>query len=309
MPASLVDAILNEISRSWRSSNEVEITLEANPTSSEAAKFRDFRSAGVNRLSMGIQALNDPDLKRLGRLHSAAEAIEAFTMAREIFERISFDLIYGRQDQTLREWEDELTKALAMSVDHLSLYQLTIEEGTAFGDRFAAGKLKGLPPDDLSADMYELTQNLTEQHAMPAYEVSNHAKPGSESRHNLIYWTGGDYFGIGPGAHGRFTLGHERYATETELMPTRWLKDVSENRSGEKLREELSSFDIETEYVMMGLRLKEGIEQGRLYHGTVNQGKIEELIDAGFLTRSNGRLCVPQEKRILLNAILRELMA
>ncbi|MCL4155215.1 UNVERIFIED_CONTAM: hypothetical protein GTU68_030977, partial [Idotea baltica] len=199
-----VAAIIERVRQNWRCTNDIEVNLEANPTSVEASRFRGFQQAGVNRISMGIQALNDQDLKLLGRLHSVAEAQKAFDIARNIFDRVSFDLIYARQNQSAAEWEAELTQALGMAVDHLSLYQLTIEEGTAFGDRFARGGLRGLPTDDLSADLYELTQSITSDHGFSAYEVSNHAKTGQESRHNLVYWRGGDYVGVGPGAHGRF---------------------------------------------------------------------------------------------------------
>ena len=199
---------------------DAEITMEANPSSVEATRFHGYRAAGVNRVSLGVQALNDPDLRFLGRLHDVADALKAIKLAREIFPRMSFDLIYARQDQSLAAWRSELSEALSMAVDHLSMYQLTIEDGTAFGDRFARGGLKGLPDEDVQADMYALTQEVCATHGMPAYEVSNHARPGSESRHNLIYWRMGDYAGIGPGAHGRLTLDSARFATEAEHQPT-----------------------------------------------------------------------------------------
>ena len=203
MSPELVNALIERIREKWAFANNIEITLEANPRSVEAGRFRGFSDAGVNRVSMGIQALNNPDLAKLGRLHSVEEARKAFDTARSVFKRISFDLIYARQGQSLNDWRKELTEALAMSVDHLSLYQLTIEQGTAFWERQRRGQLSGLPDEDLSADMYELTQEICDQHGMPAYEVSNHAEPGAESQHNLIYWRYGDYGGIGPGAHGR----------------------------------------------------------------------------------------------------------
>ena len=220
MDADLVDAIITQIRATWPLANDIEITLEANPTSVEAGRFRGYREAGVNRISLGIQALNDPDLKALGRLHTTKEAMAAFDVARNAFERVSFDLIYARQGQSVKAWEKELTTALGLAIDHLSLYQLTIETGTAFGDRYAAGKLRGLPNDDLAADMYDLTQSVCENKGFPGYEVSNHSKPGSESIHNKIYWQYGDYVGIGPGAHGRVTLNNQRYSTETPLGPT-----------------------------------------------------------------------------------------
>ena len=219
MDADVVADLLAAVRATWPMVNDPEITLEANPGSVEAGKFRAFREAGVNRVSMGVQALRDADLRRLGRLHSVAEARQAFDIARNCFDRVSFDLIYARQDQTLADWQAELREALSMAVDHLSMYQLTIEDGTAFGDRFARGGLKGLPDDDVQADMYAATQDICAEHGMPAYEVSNHARAGAESRHNLIYWRMGDYAGIGPGAHGRLTLNGRRWATVAPRAP------------------------------------------------------------------------------------------
>jgi putative oxygen-independent coproporphyrinogen III oxidase len=221
MEPATVDAIMNAIQRTWPTANDLEVTLEANPTSVEAGKFADFRNAGINRVSMGIQALNDTDLRLLGRMHTAAEGLAAFDIARHTFDRVSFDLMYGRQNQSVTSWETELTQALTLGLDHVSLYQLTIEPGTVFGDRYRVGKLGGLPDDDLSADMYALTQDICAGFDMPRYEVSNHAKDGSESRHNLIYWRYGDYVGIGPGAHGRVTQDGIRVATEQARIPVR----------------------------------------------------------------------------------------
>ncbi len=219
MNPDVVAAILERVRRTWPTANDLEVTLEANPGSVEAGKFRAFSQGGVSRISMGVQALNDRDLKRLGRIHSVAEARQAFDIARETFDRVSFDLIYARQDQTLDDWHSELGEALSMAIDHLSLYQLTIEQGTAFGDRYAAGRLRGLPEDDLAADMYQATQDICNAAGLGAYEVSNHARPGSESRHNMIYWRYGDYAGIGPGAHGRITRNGQRFATEAFSSP------------------------------------------------------------------------------------------
>jgi putative oxygen-independent coproporphyrinogen III oxidase len=292
MDPEIVDVILTKVRATWGMANDIEITLEANPTSVEAGRFAGYRQAGVNRVSMGIQALNDVDLKALGRMHSTKEALAAFDIARATFERVSFDLIYARQNQTRQGWRDELTQALSMAIDHLSLYQLTIEGGTAFGDRYAAGKLRGLPDEDRAADMFELTQELCDQHGFPAYEVSNHAKSGSESIHNKIYWKYGDYVGIGPGAHGRLTLNGQKFATETHLTPGRWLKSVNENASGESERTLLSSEDRVTEFLLMGLRLNEGVDLGRLPDAAVQKlgHKIKELTDSGFIVRSGGRL-------------------
>ena len=224
MRADVVAAILNRAADRWTLANDVEITLEANPGSVEADRFAGYAAAGVNRVSLGVQALNDDDLRRLGRIHSADEALRALDVARATFGRVSFDLIYARQDQTLPDWQAELARALAMGPDHLSLYQLTIEPGTAFYARHQAGGLRGLPDEDLGADLYALTQEMTAAAGLPAYEVSNHAGPGGESRHNLIYWRAGDWGGLGPGAHGRLTLGGSRWATEAPLAPGAWLR-------------------------------------------------------------------------------------
>lgn len=307
-----VDAIIGRIRKNWRCTNDIEVTLEANPTSVEASRFRGFQLAGVNRISMGIQALNDPDLRRLGRLHTVKEAEQAFDVARNIFERVSFDLIYARQDQTARDWEAELTRALDMAADHLSLYQLTIEDGTAFGDRFARGGLAGLPSEDLSADLFEITQDLTEQHGFSAYEVSNHAKAGQESRHNLVYWRGGDYVGVGPGAHGRFDANGARYATETYMAPTKWLDEVSSRGNGESVKNALSKEEQALEYLLMSLRLAEGCDLDRLYSldaNAISSNKINELSESGHLVSNAGRIAVPANSRILLNSILARLLA
>ena len=264
MDPDLVSAIMDAIRNTWTIANDFEVTLEANPTSVEAGHFAGYRQAGVNRVSLGVQALNDRDLKALGRLHSVAEAWAALDVARNEFQRISFDLIYARQHQTLAAWNAELRDALAMDPDHLSLYQLTIEGGTAFGDRFSRGLLKGLPDEDLGADLFQLTQALCEFAGLVAYEVSNHAKLGSESRHNLIYWRGGDYVGIGPGAHGRLTFGNTRFAIDTPLGPETWLTQVETRANGENARIHLAESDREVEYLMMGLRTREGIDLRRL---------------------------------------------
>ena len=214
MPPETVAAVLEAISSGWTLAEGAEVTLEANPTSVEAGRFRGYRDAGVNRLSMGVQALDDADLRALGRMHTVAEAVQAFDVARDIFARVSFDMIYARQRQSLDGWRRELGRALDMAIDHLSLYQLTIESGTRFGDLLARGRLPGLPETELAADMYRMTQDLCARAGMPAYEISNHARPGAESRHNLVYWRYGDYAGIGPGAHGRLTRGPDRWAIE-----------------------------------------------------------------------------------------------
>ena len=310
MSPDLVSEVLDQVRRLWPMRNAPEITMEANPTSVEAEKFAAFRQAGVNRLSMGVQALNDVDLKRLGRLHSAREAIEAFDIARDAFDRVSFDLIYARQDQSLSEWKAELSQALCYAVDHLSLYQLTIEPGTAFGMRFEKGKLPGLPSEDLGADMYEATQEIMEAQGMPAYEISNHARPGAESAHNLIYWRGGSYVGIGPGAHGRLNVQGQRIATETYLDPLAWLQAVEKKGSGESKRESLSGADQANEYLLMSLRLQEGTNLSRFGRlgGTLQTERMDALIEQGFLEHQDNILTATREGRPLLNALLRELM-
>jgi oxygen-independent coproporphyrinogen-3 oxidase len=311
MRPDTVAAIIERIRRNWRCSNDIEITLEANPTSVEADRFEGFRQAGVNRISMGIQALNDADLKLLGRLHTVSEAEKAFEIARSTFERVSFDLIYARQNQTAADWEAELKRALGMAVDHLSLYQLTIEDGTAFGDRFAQGGLRGLPGEDLSADLFEITQAITEDHGFSAYEVSNHAKIGQESRHNLIYWRGGDYVGVGPGAHGRFDADGLRLATETHLAPTTWLDAVNTTGSGETMAAPLSKEEQALEYVLMSLRLAEGSDMERLLdldRNCISDSKINELSELGHLFLHRSKLVVPARSKILLNAILAKLV-
>ncbi|MFA9230688.1 MAG: radical SAM family heme chaperone HemW [Microgenomates group bacterium] len=310
MNPELVAAILDKIRQTWPMTNDPEITLEANPRSIEAGRFRAFRDAGVNRVSMGMQALNDEDLRKLGRTHSAAEAMAAFDVAKTIFDRVSFDLIYARQDQSLADWRAELQRALGLAVDHLSLYQLTIEDGTAFGDRFARGGLKGLPTEDLSADMYDLTQELCEAAGMPAYEVSNHAKPGAESRHNQIYWRGGDYIGIGPGAHGRITKAGKRFATEAPKAPGKWLQEVETGSTGSFHSEALTPAEHADEFLLMSIRLSEGLDLGRLE--TISgehlpRERIDALADLGMLEQVGNRLIVSKKGRPLLNAIIRTL--
>ncbi|MCY1126438.1 radical SAM family heme chaperone HemW [Frigidibacter sp. RF13] len=312
MDPDLVAAILDRIGARWRRANDFEVTLEANPGSVEAGRFRAYGAAGVNRLSMGVQALNDRDLKRLGRMHSVAEARRAFDIARDTFGRVSFDLIYARQDQALDDWRRELTEALSMAVDHFSLYQLTVEEGTVFGARAAAGHLKGLPDEDRASDMYLITQEICEAAGLPAYEISNHARPGSESRHNLIYWRYGDYAGIGPGAHGRLTSPAGRWATEAPRGPEEWLQRVETAGNGETPRELLSSSDQATEYLLMGMRLSEGIVLGRwqaLRGADIPADRITGLIDLGLLWHSEGRIGATSTGRPVLNALLRELLA
>ena len=312
MAPELVAAVLEAVRAAWPMANDAEITLEANPGSVEAGRFRGYRDAGVNRVSLGVQALNDDDLRRLGRLHSAAEARAAFAVARKTFDRVSFDLIYARQDQTAAGWRRELRDALAMAVDHLSLYQLTIEEGTAFATRHAAGGLAGLPDEDRAADLWEITQEECDAAGLPGYEISNHARPGAESRHNLVYWRSGDWAGIGPGAQGRLTLGGARWATEAPRAPGKWLEAVEARGSGEAPRVALSRDDRAVEYVMMGLRLTEGIDLSRLRAfgaNVTNYKEIKVLEDSGLVETGHGRLRATAIGRPLLNAVLRRILA
>ena len=310
MDPETVFAILDRVRATWAVANDWEVTLEANPGSVEAGKFRTFRSAGVNRLSMGVQALNDTDLKRLGRLHTAAEAIAAFDVARSCYDRVSFDLIYARQDQTPEDWAQELSRALDMAVDHLSLYQLTVEDGTAFGDRHAKGGLKGLPDEDRSVALYEITQDLCEAAGLPAYEVSNHAGASAQSVHNLIYWRGGDYAGVGPGAHGRLTLDGRRWATEALRQPAAWLDAVENCGTGELPRDELASLARAQEYVLMSLRLAEGLDLARLnaISGlSLPRAALADLSALNLIATGSGRVVATPKGRMVLNSLIRKL--
>lgn len=311
MDPAIVASILDKVADYWCLANDLEITLEANPSSVEAGRFAGYHEAGVNRVSLGVQALSDPHLRALGRLHDVSQAVFALDIAKSTFDRVNFDLIYARQDQSLEDWEHELIHALSFQPDHLSLYQLTIEDGTAFGQRHAAGKLHGLPNEDLGADMYDLTQDLCQAAGLPAYEVSNHAKPGHESRHNLIYWRGGDYLGIGPGAHGRLTLGGRRHATTTPLQPNTWLQAVSEMGTGESGRDALTSRDHASEYLMMSLRTTEGTDISRyekILGSGINIIEINYLAEIGLVELQADRLRATQKGRAVLNAVIASLL-
>ncbi len=312
MAPDTVDAVLNRIATHWRIANDFEVTLEANPSSVEAEKFRAFRSAGVNRVSLGVQALNDIDLKKLGRLHSVDEAFNAMDIAQSQFDRCSFDLIYARQDQSLSEWESELKAALTRGFSHFSLYQLTIEDGTAFGDRYNAGKLSGLPTDDLAADMYQLTLDICEDAGLPYYEVSNFAEPAEQSRHNLVYWRYGDYIGIGPGAHGRLTdsAGY-KYATEATANPRLWL-DAANGPYETQQRSVLSAEEQAQEYLLMNIRLREGvaIDRFRTFGSTrLNADALTALQEEGAVSLTDDVLRVLPDAVPLTNAILTRLLS
>jgi oxygen-independent coproporphyrinogen-3 oxidase len=288
MPAAAVAHVLETVASLWRLDPEVEITLEANPTSADAENFRGYRTAGVNRLSLGVQALNDLDLKTLGRMHTADEALTAFQLAARIFPRLSLDLIYARPGQTIDQWRGELREALAIQEGHMSLYQLTIEEGTPFHELHRKRALV-VPDDDTAAALFQLTQELTSAHGLPAYEISNHAIPGHESRHNLAYWRYADYIGVGPGAHSRLSLTDEkRLAISTERHPETWRKLVETDGHGRIEQTELSSEEQSLEMLLMGLRLNEGFDSDR-YHRLsgrkLDEHRLVQLVEAGFLTR------------------------
>ncbi|MEO1196318.1 MAG: radical SAM family heme chaperone HemW [Pseudomonadota bacterium] len=305
MPPATVAAVIDAATDVFSPSNALEITLEANPSSVEAERFKGYRTAGVNRVSLGVQALNDPDLRALGRLHSVAEARAAIDLAKSTFARVSFDLIYARQHQSLSDWDTELTEAVNFGTDHLSLYQLTVEPGTAFGARHARGGLGGLPGEDLSADMYALTQSVCDAAGMPAYEISNHARPGAECIHNKIYWQSGDYAGVGPGAHGRLTLNGARFATEAPRDPATWLRAA--NIQAAETRKAIPDDARLEEAVMMGLRTTQGIDLNRINTGSLS--RIDALCADGWLVACNGRLAATSAGRPVLNEILRQLLA
>ena len=316
MEPATVAALIEQAEVLWGLAEGAEITLEANPTSAEAGKFADYAAAGVNRLSLGVQALGDADLKALGRRHSVAEAAVAFDLAREAYPRVSFDLIYARMGQTVAAWEAELAQALGMAVDHFSLYQLTIEPGTRFGELYDLGRLK-VPEDEVAAEMYELTQAMTAAAGLPGYEVSNHARPGAASRHNLVYWRYGDYAGIGPGAHGRLTLPDgERVATVTARAPGDWLAAVAGQGHAVVEQTTVKRPDQATEYLLMALRLAEGADLARyerLAGAPIDAARIAGLAGDGLVRQSYGqrgdRLAATARGRIVLNRVLAELLA
>ena len=312
MEGATVQGILDRVRDTWTLANDVEITLEANPGSVEAARFEGYAKAGVNRVSLGIQALDPDDLRRLGRMHSVDEAAKAIAIAQATFDRVSIDLIYARQNQTLSAWGDELRHALDFGTSHLSLYQLTIEDGTVFGQMHAKNLLRGLPGEDLAADMFELTQEITREAGRPAYEVSNHAQPGEESRHNLIYWRMGDYAGIGPGAHGRLTLESDRFAAEAERQPGLWLQRTLAHPGSAETKVRLESEDRAAEYLMFALRLKEGASLDRfanLAGKPLSSDILDEMTSLGLLQHVGDRISTTDQGVLMLNGVLRALLA
>ncbi len=312
MAPESVGTVLDCIARLWSVKPDAEITLEANPNSVEAARFRGYHAAGVNRVSIGVQSLRPEPLKALGRLHSVDEAKAAVELAQSVFERSSFDLIYARPQQTLAEWEDELNEALALSAGHLSLYQLTIEAETRYYDMWRAGRLK-MPEADLSADFYTLTRDRMAAAGMPAYEISNHARPGEESRHNLLYWRYGEYVGVGPGAHGRLLIDNVRHATATEKSPFAWRDRVLARGHG-KVTDDLLTWEEEgDEFLVMGLRLNEGIDPRRytlLSGRELDPRQIEDLSFAEMIeTLPNGNIRVTEQGFAVLDAVVADLAA
>jgi len=311
MQGASVARTLDTIARLWRTANDVEVTLESNPASADGARFADYRAAGVNRLSLGVQALNDADLKMLGRLHNVAEAKAALALAMKTFDRVSLDLIYARPHQTLAQWRAELAEALAFGTDHLSLYQLTIEPATPFATLYKTGALT-IPDEDRAAELFELTQEMTEAAGRPAYEISNHARPGSEARHNLIYWRYGSYAGVGPGAHGRLDLGGKRIATQTERLPERWRETTLRNGHGLIEQSEIAPADAAREHLLMNLRLAEGLDLAayRARWGTAPDAKrMAALIEDGLLALDGDRLTATPRGRLLLNSVIAALAA
>ena len=310
-PATLA-GVLDAVAKHWRVAPNAEITLEANPTSVEATRFRGYRAAGVNRVSLGVQALDDRALAELGRLHSAREALDAVAIARTVFDRYSFDLIYARPQQEPNDWASELRTALAEAGDHLSLYQLTMEPETPFAALHAAGKLQ-LPDEDTARALYDTTQEVCASHGLPAYEISNHARPGGECRHNLVYWRSHEYAGIGPGAHGRLDIDGDRHAIATEKRPEAWLTRVESQGDGVVTDDLLTREDRSDEFLLMGLRLAEGIDIARyvaVAGRSLDSSRIAMLHEHGLIeTTPAGRLRVTLPGFPVLDAVVADLAA
>lgn len=311
MPPRIAASLIEAAERHWGFSNDIEITLEANPNSVEAARFGDLAAAGINRVSLGLQALDNDALAFLGRAHDVDEGLGALDTARRIFDRVSFDLIYARPGQSESDWEAELARALSFGTGHLSLYQLTIEPGTRFATLAAQGKLTPVDPDH-GATLYELTQAMAAQAGIPSYEISNHARPGQESRHNLIYWRYGDYVGIGPGAHGR----RGGMATLRHKKPENWMGAVDRNGNGLQQEVPLQAEDKAREALLMGLRLGEGVDLARIaglsglpIDALVDDRAVDRMNDLGLVWRTGNRLQVSPAGMLLLDAILPEVVA
>jgi putative oxygen-independent coproporphyrinogen III oxidase len=310
MPPATVAAVLDAAERAWGFAPDIEITLEANPSSVEAARFADLAAVGVNRVSLGLQALNDEALAFLGRAHDVAEGLGALDVAQREFERVSFDLIYARPGQSIGDWHGELTRALSFGTEHLSLYQLTVEPGTRFATEEREGRL-ALPDPDRAADLFALTRETAARAGLPAYEISNHARPGAESRHNLTYWRYGDYAGIGPGAHGR----RGGFATQRRRKPENWIEAVARNGHGIEVEDRLTPADRATEAMLMGLRLAEGIDLARIaalgerpIEMLVDRRKVARLADQGFVALDGTRLRATDAGMPVLNTILGDIV-
>lgn len=310
MAPETVRRVLNTASNLWPADTDCEVTLEANPTSIETEKLKSFKDAGVNRVSIGIQALNDPDLQFLGRKHSVKEALQALDTAKNIFDRVSFDLIYARPNQTLGAWEEELKYASGLATGHLSLYQLTVERNTPFYFLQEQGQFS-LPKEDFASDFYNLTQDILSAENLPAYEVSNHAASGHESRHNLTYWNYGEYIGIGPGAHGRISINGQRHATRDHSAPDIWLERVEAGGTGAHPFEALSPAASFTEGLMMGLRLTAGLDLQNLsdvtgadWRDMIDQARLEALKNEGYLTQNAAHVTLTREGLLRLNGLV-----
>ncbi len=322
MDPELVAGILDALAGTIGIAAHAEITMEANPTSVEAAIFKAYKVAGVNRMSLGIQALDDGALKFLGREHSVASALDALAMAQSTFDRVSFDLIYGRLGQTVDQWTEELSRALGFGTGHLSLYQLTIEAGTKFGETYAGAAPAGKDPksgfslvdDDIGADLFEITQTLCDDAGLGAYEISNHARPGQECAHNMVYWRSGDWLGIGPGAHGRLTTPAGRLATTQHRSPDAWLNAVESGGTGALSETPLDGAARLEESVLMAMRLTEGLSETRFTHQTGRSfenafgGVLPDLIGDGFVEMADGALRTTAKGRLVLNQIVTRLI-
>jgi oxygen-independent coproporphyrinogen-3 oxidase len=316
MPSYFVEKILEQIGKFWTIDTKCEISLEANPTSFEANKFRDFKSAGINRLSIGIQALNDADLKFLGREHSASEAISTIKTTGKIFENYSFDLIYARPNQTLKSWQEELQKAILLSAHHLSLYQLTIEKGTKFYGQYL-NKEFTLPSEDLAANLYEMTNQITSENGLNLYEISNYAKKGFECKHNLAYWQSDDYLGIGAGAHSRIYLDDqkERLAIMMLHQPKRWLEAIKLKRNAIQNETKISQEELLEEVILMGLRLKKGIDNQvfqKHFNKNINEifdsQKLQTLVNNGLITFDEKNIKITDRGLIFTNSIIKKVI-
>ncbi|MEE2773629.1 MAG: radical SAM family heme chaperone HemW [Pseudomonadota bacterium] len=303
--------ILNCINKLWTFDNEVEVTLEANPTSVETSRFRSYKKSGVNRVSLGIQALNDHDLKRLGRLHTASAGKNSINLALNWFDRVSFDLIYGRQYQKVKDWEDELKSAISFSTGHLSLYQLTIEKKTRFGELQSKGKLRGLPSDNCSAEFFNITREICEASDFENYEISNYALPGNECRHNLNYWNSGNFIGVGPGAHGRVQIGPQRFRCETPLNPETWFNNIEQEKHEEFCFLPLTKTENAEEYALMSIRLASGInlEKYNLFGGNrLRTKKIRSLEAQNLVTIDENSLKTTNKGKLFTDFVIQELL-